>query len=110
VVAGGTLNRHALLFATRQLRRVVRPAMRQPYRIKFGPRAGKGIARAHQFQRNGHVFQCGHGRDQVEGLEDHTHIPPAKAGQRIFVHRGQITAKRRDPAAGRALEAPHQHE
>jgi hypothetical protein len=48
------------------------PAEPTASKLCLGP--VEGVGRTGQFQGRGDVFQRGHGRDQVEGLEDHPHM------------------------------------
>lgn len=107
---GGAGQRHALLFAARKLRRVVVEPCAKPHRRQFRRRPVEGIAHAGKFQRHGDIFEGGHCRNQVEGLEDDAHIRPAEAGKRVFVHRGQILPEGMDGARGRTLQPAEEHE
>ena len=56
--------------------------------------AVEGVGVPGQFQRRRDVFQRGHRRDQVEGLEHHAEMIARKPGQRVLVHRGQVVSER----------------
>ena len=87
-----------LLLSPRHLGRVVIGPVAKAHGLKFRRRPVKGILVTGQFQRRRHVFQGSHCRDEVEGLEHHPHIVSAKAGQMVFVHRGQVLPKGGDLA------------
>jgi hypothetical protein len=70
----------------------------------------EGVAHARQFQRNGDIFQRGHVRNEVEGLEDNTDIAAAKGSDVVFVHSFQRSAGNVDVASVRFLEAGKDHE
>ena len=107
---GGTGQRHALLFAAGELRGVVIDAAFEADGLQFFLGASKGIRLAGEFQRGRHVFERRHGRDQVEGLEDHAEMIAAEAGELILGHGGQIVAEGGDLAAGGLFEPAHQHQ
>ncbi len=99
-------------------------ARAQAHGLQFRRRPGEGVGHPGQFQGQRHVFQRGHGGNQVEGLEHNPHIPPAEAGQCVFVHGGQILAQGGDvfvhggqilaqgcdAAAGGPFQPAHKHE
>ena len=47
---------------------------------------------------------------EMEGLEDDSHVPSAKARQRVLIECAQVLARDRDGSAIRALKARHHHE
>ncbi len=54
-------------------------------------RRGRRVDRvrmAGQFQRDRHVLQGGHRRQQVKRLEDDADMPPPQAGETVFIDRG----------------------
>lgn len=105
----GARQRNPLLLTTGHLGGIVIGAVRQPNTVKLGAGTLKGICRPGKLKGSRDVFQSGHGRDQIEGLEHHAHVIAAKAGQRILVQRGQITPQHADAAAGRGFEPAHDH-
>ena len=96
---------HALLLAARQLARIVGHPMLQPDLGQKCPRRRERVAVAGKLQRQGHVLECGHGRDQVEGLEQDADPVAAEQRQAILVETAQIDAFDRHPAARRPLDA-----
>lgn len=81
----------------------------QAHRLQFRSGARERPGLSGYFQRHRDIFQCGHCRNKVEALENHAHIPPTEARQRILVHRGQIlTQSRHTPARG-PFKPGHQH-
>ena len=69
----------ALLLAAGQLRGIVVQPVAKPDRGQFARRMVVCVGAAGQFQRHRDVLQRGHGRDQMERLEDDTDPPAAKA-------------------------------
>ena len=63
-----------------------------------------GVAFPGQFQGQGDVFCRGHGRNQVEGLEDDPHMLTAEAGQSVLVEGAEVLAGDRDAAGARPLQ------
>ena len=101
--------RDPLLLAPRKLRRVMPGPLSQPDGGKFCLGTGKRIAHPGQFQRRGDIFQRRHCRDQVERLENHPHIVPAEAGQRILAHGRQVLAERIDPPRRGGFKPADEH-
>ncbi|GGE42956.1 hypothetical protein GCM10007276_20240 [Agaricicola taiwanensis] len=62
----------------------------QPDSGEFGFRKRKGAGHAGKLQRHGDVFQRGHGRDQVKGLEDNADMAAAEAGKPILIQLRKI--------------------
>ena len=85
-------------------------AAANPTAVKLAFGAGKCIARAGEFERHGDVLQRGHGRNQVEGLEDDADVPAAKARQLVLIERLQALSGDDNRAAVRPLEPGHDHE
>ncbi len=80
-------------------------------RFQFAARADLRVVCAGEFHRRGDIFECGHRRQQVEGLQ-HDPDPPAPGmRQRIFVHRREIGTGHLQAAAAGALETrQHGHQ
>ena len=72
-----------LLLAAGELAGQVRQPLAQADQAAGGPRPSASVGRP--FHRNCHIFQRGHGRDQVEGLEDHADILAAERRQAVLV-------------------------
>ena len=81
---GGAGDRYPLLFAARELRRVMGQAMTEADSFELGLRPLAGIERSGQFERNRDILDCGHGGEQVERLEDDPQRSAAKAGKVIL--------------------------
>ena len=101
---------HALLLAARHLAGVVAGAGGEADGFELGLGAREGVGVAGELQGGGDVLQRGHGGDEVEGLEHHSHMIAAEAGELVLVHRGEVLAHGADLAAGGAFEPAHEHE
>src|SRR6516164_1961995 len=55
-------------------------------------RGRKGIAPTAQLERNCHVFECRHRRDQMKGLEHDADLCTAQPGQRVLVERAEVVS------------------
>ena len=102
--------RDALLLAAGKLSRIVVEPAAQSDRRQFVLGARKCVARAGEFERHGDVFQRGHGRDQVEGLEHDADISAAEAREFIFIKLVQGVSGHDDRTAVGALQSGHYHE
>src|SRR5262249_40395675 len=71
--------RRALLLASRELHRIVMPAVTQPDVVEQRARPGKRVWRAGDFEGHGHVFYRRQGRNEVIGLENVAERPPPDA-------------------------------
>ena len=102
--------RHALLLAARQLRRIMRQSLAQPDLLQLRPGAVESVRRAGEFERNGDVFQRRHGRNEMKRLEDDADVLAAKPGQ--FVLAQPIDARPRDAdfAAVGPFQSGHGHQ
>ena len=72
--------------------------------------ARKSVAFAGKFERHGDIFQRGHGRNEMEGLEDDADIFAAEARELVLAELAQVLAGNDDRAAVGALEPGHHHE
>ena len=102
--------RHALLLAAGKLRRIMVEAVAEAHLLEFGARAIEGVAGAGELERRGDVLERGHGRDQVEGLEDDADARAAKPGERVLAQAAELDAVDLDLAFVGPLEAGHDHE
>jgi hypothetical protein len=107
---GGAGQGHALLFAARHLAGVVLFPRAEAHGLKLRLGAVEGVGMTGQFQGRGHVFQRGHGRNKVEGLEHHPHMFATETGELVFVHRRQVAPECEDLTAGGAFQTAHEHE
>ncbi len=105
----GPRNRYALLFAAGKLRGIVVQPVIEPDRREALPGPRERVAGTREFQRDRHVLECAHGRDQVEGLEHDADIVEAETRERVLVQRGQVLARDRDRSGRQALEPGDDH-
>ena len=103
-------DRNALLLASRQLRRIVMPAIVQADFVeqRLGPLGG--VAAAGDLHRHLDVLDGGERRHQVEELEHEADLLAAQPGQCVFVEACDLGAANRDRAARRGIEAGNQSE
>ena len=50
------------------------------------PRPDPGVGPPSQLHGQSHVFESGHGRNEVERLEQNAHVAAAEPGEAVFVH------------------------
>lgn len=103
-------DRHALLFAARQLAGIMCQSVFQTNRVQLSAGALKGIIHPSQFQRNGDIFQRRHIGDQMEGLKDEPDITAPKACDIIFAHRRNRLAVDGHCARIRTLQTSEHHQ
>ena len=97
--------RHALLLAAGQLRRIMRKPLAEADRLEFTPGALEGIRHPRQFKRHRDILDRRHGRDEVERLEHDPHIAAAEAGKRVFIESGAGLRPRRRWSRCRSVRA-----
>ena len=102
--------RHALLLAAGELRRIMMQAIAEPDRLQLLGCALVGIGIAGELERHGDVLQRRHGRDQMEGLEDDADLAAAEAGQRVLVEGIERRAVDHHLSAIRTLQPRHHHQ
>ena len=78
--------------------------MAKPNSGEFGNGAGLGVRYPGDIERGQNIFQRGHGRQQVEGLQHDADAAPSGMGQSVFVHRGKIGASDKQLARCRAFQ------
>lgn len=101
--------RNALLLATRKLRRIVRKAFAKPNGSEFLLRPLERIGRPGKLQRNGHVFQRRHGRNQMKGLKHDADMTAAEFRETVFVqHTDIVPADTHDTVVG-PFQPRHNH-
>src|SRR5260221_13088229 len=99
-----------LLLAARKLSWIMIEPLAQAHRSKLVARTRVRILDTSEFKRDRHVFQRGHGLDQMERLKYDADMTPPKARQRVLVERTQVDAcDRHRPAVG-TFEARHHHQ
>src|SRR6516225_8680032 len=72
-------------------------------------RGRKGIAPTAQLERNCHVFECRHRRDQMKGLEHDADLCTAQPGQRVLVERAEVVSVEPHAPGARPLETADDH-
>src|SRR5579872_2011528 len=77
--------RDALLFAARQLRRVVMQPVAQADGSELLRRALRGVSDACELQRDCDIFQRRHGGNQMKRLENDSDLTAAKTCQGVLV-------------------------
>src|ERR1019366_9467002 len=102
--------RHALLLAARQLRRVMREPMVQPDRVETGSGALEWRARTGEFKRYRDIFESGHRWDKMKRLENDPDPGATEARQRILAKAIKAGAIHLDRARIGPLQASHDHE
>ena len=86
-------DRHALLLAARELRRVVMAAVRQARPRRAAPRARAPRAgHARDLHRHQHVLERRQRRDQVKELEDEADLLAAQPRERVLAERRDVDA------------------
>ena len=99
-------DRHALLLAAGQLRRLMIEPLRQADAIEQRARAiDVVLRRAGDDRRRQRVLEDRALRQQAVILEDEADAPIAERGQRLGVERVRVGVAERDGAAGRPIEA-----
>ena len=83
-------DRDALLLAARQLRRIMVEPMAEPDRLQLGLRRAERIVASRQFHRHRDIFQRGHRRQQVKGLEHDPDPPAPRLGEPVLVQRREV--------------------
>ena len=106
----GACQCHALLFTARQFRRIVIRPLFEAHAAQHQAGAFKGLCLARQFERDGDIFQSGHGGDEMEGLKHHADMTAAKLRQRVLVHAGNGFAQNGDGAAVGSFQSGHTHQ
>ena len=102
--------RDALLLAAGELRRIMMQTVAEPDRLQLLRRALGSVGIARELERHRDVLQRGHGRDQMEGLEDDADLAAAEAGQRVLVEGIERRAADHHLSAIRTLQPRHHHQ
>ena len=100
----GTGNGDTLLLAAGELRRIMIDAMAKADGAKLFARLYEGVGMAGQLERDGDIFERGHGGQQMEGLEHDADPPAAGLGERILVKSAIIDTADQHLAAAGAFE------
>ena len=98
-------NRHALLFAARELRRIVMHAIAQPDFAHERIRASSRVLHTGNLHRHEHVLERGERRQQVEELEDDPDLLAAEPGERLLAERRDVDPVEPDVARGGRVQA-----
>ena len=102
--------RHPLLLAAGQLRRIVVLPLAQADGGELVRGALMRVVDAGKLQRHGDVLQRRHGGNEVEGLEHDTDIAAAEARQRVLAEQAERLARDHHRAGVGALQPGHDHE
>ena len=100
----------ALLLSSGKLAWIVLKARLKAHRGELLVRCTPWIDMPREVQGRCHILDRGHGRDEVEGLEDKSDMVTAKAREFVLVQCREIATEDLDPAGGRMLEACKKHE
>src|SRR5215472_16785975 len=65
-------------------------AVAEPHRLEGFPSGGESIGPPRELERKRDVFEGGHGRQQMEGLEHDPDATAAEPGERILVQSAEI--------------------
>ena len=102
---------NTLLLAARKLGGIMIEPVAKADCFQFRTGACLRIGLSGKFHRGGDIFQRGHRRQQVEGLQHDPDPATARAGEAILVHRHEILPGDIQIAAAGAFEArKHRHE
>ena len=93
-----------LLLAAGKLRRVVGEAAGQADVVEPGARDLERVDAARELERDGHVLQRRHRRDEVERLEHDADMAAAEQCQLVLAHRRQLVAGDLDAAVRGPLD------
>ena len=104
----GARQGHALLLATRQGARIVSGPLGQPHAGQQLAGDAMGFRVGGQLQGQHDVFQRGHGRQQLEGLEDEAHLLRPPVGALLFVPGKQRLAVHLHVATGGQVQPGQQ--
>ena len=85
-------------------------AVGEAHLLEFGPGSLHRVGRAGKLERRRDVFERGHCRNEMKGLEHDADALPAKPRQGVFVHRAELHAVDLDLASVRLLEPGHGHQ
>ena len=96
--------RDALLFAARELRRIVVRAAGQAHLVEQRPRPPSRIGRARNFHRYRDVFVRGQRRNQVEELKHESDFLSPQLRQRVFAQARDVDAVDQHVPARRRVE------
>ena len=99
-----------LLLAAGELRRIVVEAVGEPDRAEFLTRPRESVCRPGEFERDGDIFERGHVRDEVEGLENDADRASAEPREGILVEGNDVGAVDDDAPRLRPLQAGEDHE
>ncbi len=110
VARDGAREREALLLAAGKLTGIMRQPVAEPDKPQFLFRPLEGVLPAGKFERDRDILECGHGGDEVEGLEHDPYMIATEAGEIVFAEAREFLARAGDAAGTRALEPRENHE
>src|SRR5690242_20443350 len=84
--------RDPLLFAARQLCRIMIETVGEADCGELGARPLLRVGGAGKVQRHRDVFQRGHCRDEMKGLKDNSYLSAAEARESVFIEYGKVLA------------------
>jgi hypothetical protein len=102
-------DRDALLFASRQLPGIMAQAMAEADSGQTFGRSRESVASAIELKRDRDVFESGHRRDQMEGLEYDADPSSAQPGERILSERSEVVAVNPHKPGARPLQPSEHH-
>ncbi len=73
-------------------------AMAESDCVQFGASASAGICRPRKLKRHRDILKRGHGREQVERLEDDSQRPPAQPGKVVLPQSADVLPGKPRPA------------
>ncbi len=106
----GACDRDPLLFAPRQLVRVMSQALAKSNAIERRARGAGGIPLKGELERQHHILQGREARQQMKRLKDEPHAMRAPARAAVFVQGVEVGAVEHDTPFGRCVEARKQAE
>src|SRR5271165_6820525 len=105
----GAGDSHALLLASRELPGIVGYAMVEADRGETPGGDRKSVAPPSELERERHIFERGHRRDQMKGLKHDADVRAAQPGQRILVERAEVVSVNPHSSGTRPLEPANYH-
>ncbi len=106
----GAGQRDALLLAARKLRREMIDAGAETDLLEMLARDSGRVRAARKLERQRHVLERGHGRHEMERLEDDADVGSAGERQLVLAEGRKVTSGDVDLAARRPLEAGEYHQ
>ena len=106
-----TGNSHTLLLTAGQLRGIMFNSMAKADRCQLGFCSCRGSGKAGQFHWRRDIFNCGHGRQEMEGLQHNPDAAPTRGRKAVFIKVGEISSSNRQITAACSFKAgQHRHQ